>query len=696
MILEDAHWADPTTLEAFGRVVDWLRTFRVLLIVTFRPEFQPPWIGRPYVTALTINRLTDREVGDIVDCLVGNKQLAPSIRTDLIERTDGIPLFVEEMTKALLEAETGRKARRHGGVLSPAMTVPASLHASLMARLDRLGSAKEVAQIGAAIGREFSHGLLTAVARKPEVELGSALGRLIGAGLLFRQGMPPHSTYLFKHALVQDAAYSTMLREARRSLHARIAAALDSEFPEVVENQPELLARHCTEAGLIEKAAHLWGKAAHRSLARSALVEAAAQLARAIDQIATLPSTTALRREEISLQVTLITPLIHIKGNAAPETRKAADRALLLLERAEALGESPEDPLLLFSVLYGFWTTKHATFNGSEMRKLAKHFLELAEKQTTKVPLMVGYRLVGISLLCTGDIAPSVSYFDRALALYSAEEHRPLSARFGQDARVTILSYRSLALWCLGYPDRALVDADQALNHAQELGQATTMMFALGLTSIGLIIYKRCFDAEARSNELIALAEMKGASVPKTLGTLLRGCVLALKAQFSTAAPMLRSGIAALQSSRTTMFLPLFQFQLAASYGEMRQFGDASYCINEAKTAMELAGETWCEAEIYRVAGEIALMSSERDATTAESNFSRALAVARSQQAKSWELRAAMSMARLWRDQGKPQQAYDLLAPVYGWFTEGFDTLDLREAKQLLDRLLASSRAQTV
>ena len=311
MIFEDAHWIDPTSLEVFGRTVDRIKTLPVLLIVTFRPEFNPPWVGQSHVTSLTLNRLGEREAAAIIARLVGNKELPADVLAEIVERTDGIPLFVEEMTKAVLEAESEGEARRTAAAVpSPALAVPASLHASLMARLDRLGPAKEVAQIGAAIGREFSHALLAAVVRKPEAELGSALDRLIPAGLLFRQGVPPHASYLFKHALVQDAAYGTLLREPRRALHARIAEALESQFAEIAESQPELLARHCTEAGLIEKAAGLWGKAGQRSLARSALVEAAEQLTRALAQIATLPGTPALRREQIKLQVALITPLM--------------------------------------------------------------------------------------------------------------------------------------------------------------------------------------------------------------------------------------------------------------------------------------------------------------------------------------------------------------------------------------------------
>jgi len=363
LIFEDAHWGDPTSLEAFGRMVDQIASLRALLIVTFRPEFEPPWIGQPHVTALALNRLGHREVDTMIDRVIGNKPLPAGIRKDIIERTDGIPLFVEEMTKAVLEAGGELEAIQTAvAVPSPALAVPASLHASLMARLDRLGPAKEVAQIGTAIGREFSHALLAAVVRKPEAELGSELDRLIRAGLLFRKGVPPHATYLFKHALVQDAAYGTLLRQPRRALHARIADTIERQFADIAESQPEVLARHCTEAGLIDKAASLWGKAGLRSKERSALVEAVEQLTRALGQIATLPSTPALRREQIKLQAALIYPLQHVKGQAAPQTKAAAERARLLIEQAEALGEPPEDPLLLFSALDALFQTELVAF----------------------------------------------------------------------------------------------------------------------------------------------------------------------------------------------------------------------------------------------------------------------------------------------------------------------------------------------
>ena len=687
MIFEDAHWSDPTSLEAFGRMVDRIAGLCALLIVTFRPEFEAPWIERPYMTALTINRLAQRDIDAMIDRVAGNKQLPANIRRDIVERTDGIPLFLEEMTKAVLEAEGEGEARRTvAAVPSPALAVPASLHASLMARLDRLGSAKDVAQIGAAIGREFSHALLAVVAREPEAELNSALDHLIVAGLLFRQGASPHATYLFKHALVQDAAYGTLLRETRRALHARIAEALESQFAEIAENQPELLARHCSEAGLIEKAAALWGKAGQRSLERSALAEAAAQLTRALDQIATLPATPALRREQIKLQVALANALMHTKGYGALETKAAVEQVRLFIEQAEALGEPPEDPLMLFSVLYGFWVVNYTAFNAGVVRALAVQFLALAEKQTASVPLIIGHRIMGNSLLFAGDIAEARAHYDRAIAIYGEAAHRPLATQLG-DVGVAILSYRAWALWLLGYPEAALADADHATRDARRIDHAATLMVALGYA---LPTYIYCGDyaaAKSHADELVALAEEKGAMLWKAAGMLNQGWISALTDNASNAVEMLTSGVAAWRTTGATLWVPSYLPFLARANAELGQFDNARRCIGEAMTAIETTKETWCEAEVNRIAGEIALMGPQSDTAKAEAYFERAREIARAQQAKSWELRAASSLARLWRDQAKRDQALDLLAPVYDWFTEGFDTLDLKEAKALLDAL---------
>ena len=688
MIVEDAHWADPTSLEAFGRIVDRIAALRVLLIVTFRPEFEAPWVGQPHVTALALNRLGYREVGTMIDRVLGNKLLPADIRKDIIERTDGIPLFVEEMTKAVLEAGGELEAMQiAAAVPSPTVAVPASLHASLMARLDRLGPAKELAQIGAAIGREFSHALLAAVVRKPETELAASLDRLIRAGLLFRKGVPPHATYLFRHALVQDAAYGTLLREPRRALHARIADTFESQFAEIAEKQPEILARHCTEAGLIEKAAGLWGKAGQRSLARSALVEALEQLTRALAQIATMPATEILRREEIKLQIALITPLVHVKGYAAPETNAAAERARLLIDQAQMLGESSEDPLLLFSLLYGVWTSNFVASNGDAVGKLSAQFLTLAEKQQATAPRLIAHRIMGISLAFAGQITRSRAHFDDGIALYDRSEHRPLAARFSVDSAVSMLCYRSWDLWFLGYPRAALADADQAISDARQIDQAATLLYALWHASITQIECGNYGRASAQLDEAIALANETGAAFWKAMSTMARGRMLAFVGDASDAIQVVTSRIAAFRATGARILLPAHLISLARAHAELGQFEAAWGAVGEATAQMEAAEEGWWRAEVSRMAGEISLLEPEPDVVTAKMHFERALTVARAQQAKSWELRAAMSMARLWRDQGKRAAAQELVAPVYGWFTEGFDTLDLKRAKALLDEL---------
>jgi predicted ATPase len=470
-------------------------------------------------------------------------------------------------------------------------------------------------------------------------------------------------------------------------LHRRVGEVVLDKFGGTAAAEPELLAHHFTQAGVIEAAIEWWGKAGQRSLERSALVEAAVQLTRALGQIATLPSTPALRREEIKLQVALINTLFQVKGYAAPETRVAVERARLLIEQAEAAGEPPEDPLLLFSVLYGFWHVTFVAFNGDVRRELAGQFLTLAEKQGAAVPLMVGHRIMGSTLATTGDFAGALAHYDRSLALYHPAEHRPLAARFGYDTRVTVLCYRALALWVLGYPEKAVSDIDHALKDAREIGQAATLMLALTITSLTHILCANDATANTLLDELLVLANEKGAFHWKAQGLQQQGCVLALTGNASSAVQMLTSGITAWRSTGATGWMPLWLSYLARAYAELGQFDDAWSRISDAMKAVETTKESLWETEVHRMAGELALKSPLPDAAKAEAYFERALVVARAQQAKSWELRAAMSMARLWCDQGKRQQARDLLAPIYGWFTEGFDTLDLKQAKTLLEQL---------
>jgi predicted ATPase/class 3 adenylate cyclase len=681
IVFEDAHWSDPTTLEVLSLAIERLASQRVLLIVTFRPEFTPSWGRPPHVTFLAIERLGRSDVGAIIDRVVGAKVLPADVRHDILERADGIPLFVEEMTKAVLEAKYESAARR------TAAAVPASLHASLMARLDRLGPAKEVAQIGAAIGREFSHGLLASVARRPDAELAAALDRLLAAGLLFRQGEAPNASYLFNHALVQDAAYGTLLREPRRALHARIAETLERQFADMVESRPQLLARHCGEAGLIEKAAVLWGTAGRRALARSALKEAAEQLARALHLIASVPTTPALRRECIKLQIDLSNALIHTKGHASPATKASFEQARRLIEQAEGLGEPIDDPLLLFSVLYGFWVGNRMAFKGDIACELAQQFHALAQTQSATIPQMIGHMLMGISLVLVGEIAQGRAHLDRTIALYEPGEHRALATRFGHDVRMTAFCWRALALWMLGHPDATAADIEAALEDAREMEHAATSMFALSHTSLAHALRRDQAASGVLAEQLVALAEDKGSLYWKSYGMMLQGWGLAETGQASDAIPLATTATAAMRSTGATAYAPWYLSYMAKAHAQLGQLDDARRSIAEAMTAAKVTGEKWCEADIHRTAGEIALMAPDQDTAKAEAYFIRALSIARTQQARSFELRAATRLARLWHDQGKGRQARDLLAPVLGSFAEGFATADLIEAKSLLATL---------
>jgi class 3 adenylate cyclase/predicted ATPase len=679
LAFEDLHWADPTTLDVLHGIAERGALAPLFAVATTRPEFRPPWSMHSHHGTVSLAPLDRRQVRDMVAQLSAQQALLREVVEDVVTRTGGVPLFIEEVTRLLLERGP------QGGM----QEIPPTLQQLLTARLDRLGPAREVAQIGAVVGRDFSYALIRAVANMEDAALQAALERLAQADILLVQGLPPESVYRFKHALIQDAAYENLLKSRRQALHRSVAEALRGNLAATAAAEPELLAHHFTQAGLTEAAIEWWGQAGQRSLERSALVEAAEQLTRALVQIATLPGTPALRRQQIKLQVSLMTPLVHVKGYAAPETKAAAERARLLIEQAEALGEPPEDPLLLFVVLYGFWAANYIAFNGDIVRDLGAQFFAMVKKQATIAPQMIGYRLMGTSLLSTGEIAEARAHFDKGIALYDPTEHRTLATRFGVDVRVSILSYRSWALWMLGYPEAALADAEAALSDAREIGQAATLMFALNYTSLPHIFRGDYAKAKAVVDELVVLADEKGTLIWKASGLSLQGILLALSGKPAEAIPMIISGRSMYESTGATLGLSWRSPHLSAAYAELGQFDDAWRCVNEAITAVEATKETWCEAESHRVAGEIALKSPEANVPNAQAHFERALAVARAQQAKSWELRAAMSMARLLRDQGKRDEARDQLAPVYGRFTEGFDTLDLKDAKALLDELNA-------
>jgi class 3 adenylate cyclase/tetratricopeptide (TPR) repeat protein len=678
MIFEDAHWADPTSLELFGRVVDRIQTLRVLLIVTFRPEFDPPWIGQPHVTAVTINRLTRRDVVAMIDRVVGNKKLPTSIRQDIIERTDGIPLFVEEMTKAVLEAESEGAARRTVAVApSPAAAVPASLHASLMARLDRLGPAKEVAQIASTIGREFSYELLAAVSGQQEHQLTAALDRLTEVGLVFRQGSVPYATFLFKHALVQDAAYSTLLRGRRQQLHARIGATLEERFPEIVSTQPALLAHHCSEAGMPEKAVVYWLKAGHLSLTRSALLEAAAQLRRGLALIESLPDSASRAHQELHLQIALGKAMIATKGYAARDAGDAFDRARSLCEQ---LGQPPE----IVSVLHGQWA--HMVLGGDLLlaRKRAEEMLELGSSRNDVIWTVMGCRMCGVTCCFLGEFIAARDYLERGLLFYDPGLRSSYSELTVDDTYVILLSYSAWALLCLGYPDQAKIRREAALAEAR-LSGAFTMAHALAYAVHSEVLVGRPSRVRICASEMQSITETHGITHFWSFATASHGWCLTMLGQADKGMTELTRGLAAYRTTQSTnLHVSVLLTWLADACRKVHQLKHGLQQTMEAARVCKETRDKYYESEINRVRGELLLMLNDHDA--AEASFREAIEIARCQSAKLFELRAATSLAYLWNKQGKRDRARDLLAPVYAWFTEGFDTPVLQHAKVLLDQ----------
>src|SRR5208282_3233270 len=678
MVVEDAHWIDPTSLEVFGRTVEQIKTLPVLLIVTFRPEFTAPWAGRSHVMSLALNRLGERETVAIIAGLVGNKELPADLMTEIVERTDGIPLFVEEMTKAVLEAESEGEARQTAAAVpSPALAVPASLHASLMARLDRLGAAKEVAQIGAAIGREFTHALLAAVVRKPEVDLGSALDGLIAAGLLFRQGVPPHASYLFKHALVQDAAYGTLLREPRRALHARIAETLESQFAEIAERQPELLARHCTEAGLIEKAAGLWGKAGRLAARRSANSEAVAHLRRGIAAVRGLPETVERNRLELALQLALGPALVSSRGFGDAEASTGYQRAA---ELARRLGDDRDR----FAATWGLWITIRAKSASDHMRLRLQYLgemVEAAERTGDAELLLQAHHSSWSTRIWNGEFASASEHVRSGLTLYDPERHRHHALMYGgHDPGVCGNGQGAVALWALGWPDRAMQSARESIVLGETLDHLPSLLHSLWFATSVYFLRRQAADVLACSARLLALGSEHGLKLYEAIGGVFHGWALIQQLDAQAGLAELRAAVA---TYATTAHVNLDLYRAILAEAELRA-GNV-----EEGTAVLIQGERstdeWWRAGYLRLRGDLLLRGPNDDRGAAERLYRQAIGVAAEQQAKSLQLRAATSLAMLLGEQGRRSEGYAVLAPVYGWFTEGFGTLDLKEAKALLD-----------
>ena len=695
MVFDDLHWIDPSSRELLDRLIERVAAWPMLLLALFRPEFQPPWVGQPHVTLLTLARLDRCDTAAMVASVSGDACLPPEVVAEITERTDGVPLFVEELTRAVLEAgaqaSAALSAMPHYG-----HSVPVTLHASLMARLDRLGSAaREVAQAGAAIGREFGYDLLAAIADVPEPQLREALERLANAGLVFARGTPPEASYLFKHALVQDAAYGTLLRGRRQSLHHRIAAILEQRFPEIVQAQPALLAHHCAEAGLTGEAITYLHRAAKQAIARSAMVEAVAQLRQGLTLLTKLPDEAVRRRLELDLQSTIGVPLIVIKGMAAPEVGQAYARAR---ELCFQLGDTSH----LSSVLFGLWWFYEVSADLQAAHEVAEQLLDLA--RADPADLLQAHRAMAHTLFSMGKCASALAHFEQATALYDPQRHRSLAVTFGQEPGILTQGFTAHVLWYLGYPDRALETMSKALAQAQEVAHPFSLAFALDHTAWLRHYRREPAETWERADADIEFSGEQGFPFFLAQGTILRGWALAEQGLHVEGITQIRQGLAAREATGAVLVRPYWLSLLAQAYGRSGRAEDGLRVLDEA-LAMLHDQQVW-EAELHRLRGELLLhrLGGRDDAGTAagdayavteagqfiaqaESSFWHAIKVARRQQSKSLELRAGTSLARLWKSQGKHAKARDLLVPIYNWFTEGFDAPDLKDAKALLDEL---------
>jgi class 3 adenylate cyclase/predicted ATPase len=680
MIFEDAHWTDPSSLETFGRLVDKIDRLRVLLFVSFRPEFAAPWIGRPHVTALTINRLAPREVMALIDRVASDNLLAANVRQDIVERADGIPLFVEEMTKAALEAENeGAATRTIAAVPSPALAVPASLHASLMARLDRLGPAKAIAQIGAAIGREFSHALLAPVARLPEPELAAALDRLLQSGLLFRQGAPPHATYLFKHALVQDAAYGTLLREPRRALHARIAEVLESQFPDVVETQPQLLARHLTAAGVTGRAVEYWFRAGERATKRSANHEAVAHLRAALQLLEQISDTTERAAWELRILIALGPPLFITTRSAAPEIASVYSRAR---ELAEQTGHSAE----LFQALWGLWMNRAMAGDTDGAAPLVDQLFALAQHQAGDELVLQAHHAAWTKAWLQGDLSTAMRSLEAGLPIYRSEAHaRHALVYGGHDPGVCGHGTRGWISALLGRLEQALLEGNKTLSLGRSLSHHGSLALAYYLACEVHYLRRDAAALSSLADEMLPFVTDHGSPLSVANATIFQGWALIANGAIEDGVSRLRAGLMRWRPSGSIVYAPYRLSQVADGLLLADKTDEAKEVLAEAAAIVREKRGHWSAPEIERLTG-IAL-SRPSDSEQGEQHLRRALVMASESGLRLTELRAATNLARLRRDQGRRAEAHDLLSPVYGWFTEGFDTLDLKEAKALLEEL---------
>jgi class 3 adenylate cyclase/predicted ATPase len=681
MAVEDLHWFDASSLELMQMLIEQAATARVMLVCTARPEFCAPWSSRSHHAQLTLNRLSASHVRELVASVVAHSALSVETIEKVVERTGGVPLFVEELTRAVLEK---------GGAEPALHEIPATLHDSLMARLDRLGSAKDVAQIASVIGREFSHELLHAASEIPEDDLQAALAKLADAELIYANGIPPEATYTFKHALIQDAAYDALLKSKRKQVHVRVARVLEKHFADTAKTQPELLAHHYTEAGLAVPAISYWHKAGQRAAWGSANHEATAHLNSGLELIDRLPDTSERYGTELVLLTTLGPVLIATKGYAAPEVGTVYDRARVLCERAE---NSSQLPVVVFG-LFAFYVVRA---DHEKALLLGKHLLSLAESSQDRALLVQAHNALGLVLFFRGEFAAARDHLEQCFALYGVEEHRSLAFSYaGQDPGVTSAIFSAWASQTTGYPEQALRRSRDAVSLAQQLSHPYSLAYARGIAAAVHQFRKEEKLTQDLADASLAIANENGFPFWSAFQNILLGWVSVKQGKADEGIARMNQGMEAYWATGAKLLRPYLTGLLAEALAEGGSIERALALPDEALEAVEKTGERFYEAELYRQKGELLFRSCGEsselaDFTSRSSDIERcflmAISIAGRQQAKWFELRAATSLARLWQRQSRKEEARTMLAKSYSWFTEGFDTADLKDAKLLLEQL---------
>jgi predicted ATPase/class 3 adenylate cyclase/DNA-binding response OmpR family regulator len=691
-LLADAHWIDDSTLELLTRCIASITNVRVLLLVNFRPDFFPRWLDQPHVSLLHLGRLSRDETGTVIRTVAEGNKLPDQVYSEIITKADGVPLFAEELTQSVLESGMLADTADASSVRSNAASVaiPATLLASLIERLDRLGPDKDVAQTGAVIGREFSYRLLAAIAPIPDLELQSALARLAAADLIFVRGNLPDTTYVFKHALVQDAAYATMVRSKREQLHGQIAVALLERFPRVAERQLELLANHFAHAGLVPQAVEFLEQAARRAMNNSASVEVIRHLTRALELLASRSETRHLNHLKLRLEVMLAQAMITRHGYAAQNTWEA------LLRSKQTLASGTGDLSHKFSVLYGVWASHYVRGDVTEQKSAALEFLAEAEQQNDAAALCVAHRAVGTTYFTMGEFDQALPSLKQALALYDAKRHTNYRYQYGQDIGVAALCYLSWTLWQVGYADQALKTAAEAINRAEEAAHPHTVVYGLCHARVLMDVFRRRHDQLLScAGTVVSICTENGFSHWISCGRILQGWAEVSHGEMQQGREKICAAVLDWKRGGAQLWLPSFLMMEAQAHAKA---GDGDAALRSIEEALAIAGQTgerWALAEVLRTKARLLQEVGRSEKDEIETILINSLEIARRQGARIWELRTACDLACIWQTQGHQRKGLELLESIYDHFTEGFDTVDLQEAAALIQRLRGRSPAQS-